>query len=106
MATENLKSTQITALDANPVTNVQLDAGAGAGAYLIFKESSGITGTTAVTSGSTYQMVRVPSNARIKRIWACLDAAVTTFTADIGAYYSTSHIDGTKQSNVADVVSG
>jgi hypothetical protein len=105
MATENLKSTQITALDANPVTNGGNTAGEGGPAQLFVVDANGVTGTTAVTGG-TYQMCRIPSTAKVKDIKIQVDATVTTFAADIGVYYSTSHRDGTKQSNVADVVSG
>ena len=105
MATENLKSTQITNLDATTTRN---DAGAGGASYLRFADGHGITGTDAVTSGSTYQMVRIPSDCTVKRIMACIESTsgVTTFTADIGLYYSTSPYDGTQQSKVAVVVSG
>ena len=106
MATENLKSTQITNLDANPVTQGGATAGEGGNGALICAEGYGVTATTAVTNGSTYQMCRVPTTAKIKQIWLCLDAAVTTFTGKIGLTYSTSDHDGTKQSNVAAVVSG
>lgn len=85
MATEALKSTPVTRLDATPP--VRTTSGRGAAGVLIHTDGT-VTGTTAVTSGSTYQMVRVPSNAIVKEIWAFLDTAVTTFTADIGVYYS------------------
>ena len=106
MATENLKSTQITNLDAGTTRN---DVGAGGTGFLKFADGVGVTGADGVTSGSTYQMVRIPSNCTVKRVLACIESTsgVTTFTADIGLYYSTSTImDGTKQSNVAVVVSG
>jgi hypothetical protein len=108
MATENLKSTQITNQDATPAT--VSTAGEGGPQPLRFVDSSGVTGTDGVVLGSTYQMVRIPSKAKVKKVFACLEttSGVTTFTADIGLYYSTcpNGNDGTKQSNVATVVSG
>lgn len=85
MATENLKSTPITSLDASPPVRTT----AGKGASGILRQVDGtVTATTAMEAGSTYALVRVPSNAIIKEVWACLDTAVTTFTVDIGVYYS------------------
>ena len=86
MATENLKSTPVTNLDATPP--VRTLTGKGAGGRLNFVDAT-VTATTAMETGSTYAMVRIPSEAIVKRVWACLDTAVTTFTADIGVYYGT-----------------
>src|SRR4051812_23369989 len=98
MATEALKSTPITNLDATP----PLDTSPGMGGLGLLRSVEGsVTATTAVTLGSTYRMCRVPSNAKIKHIYVGLDATVTTFTVDIGAYYSTSTVDGTSAANVA-----
>lgn len=103
MATEALKSTPVTNLDASPV--VRMSPGEGGHAVMRWADGS-VTGTTGVTVGSTYQMVRVSTRAVIKQIWAWLDAAVTTFTADIGIYYSSSTTDGTPSANRGTVVSG
>ena len=85
MATEAIKSAIITSLDATPP--VRTTTGAGSAGRLIYADGSAVFANS-MTAGSTYQMVRVPSNAIIKRIWACIDTAVTTFTVDIGVYYS------------------
>lgn len=86
MTTEALKSTPITNLDASPP--VRTTTGFGAAGVLIHVDGT-LTVTTGKTLGSTYAMVRLPSTARVKRVEACLDAAVTTFDADIGVYYPT-----------------
>ena len=85
MATEAIKSTAVTALDATPPTRTT--TGAGSAGRLMFADGSAVFADTK-TAGSTYQMVRIPSNAIVKRLWACIDTAVTTFTVDIGVYYS------------------
>ena len=85
MATEAIKSAIITSLDATPP--VRTTTGAGSAGRLIYADGSAVFADTK-TAGSTYQMVRIPSNAIVKRIWACIDTAVTTFTVDIGVYYS------------------
>lgn len=100
MATEAVKSTSITNADTNPpVINT---AGLGGIARLRAVDGS-VTGTTAVTSGSTYQLVRVRSNDIVKHLYVKLNAAVTTFTGDVGYYYSDAPlsglIDGTLKAN-------
>lgn len=96
MATEALKATAVSNLDASPVT--RLAPGAGGFAYMRTADGY-LTATTGMASGSTYQMVRIPRNAIIKHIWMKLDATVTTFTANVGLYYSTSTTDGTAAAN-------
>ena len=105
MAFENLKSTPITNLDALPPTNGGNSAGLGAPGFLKAAFAT-VTATTGATTPCTYQLVRLPSQAKLTRLDIWLDASVTTFTCNIGLTYSTSTIDGTKQSNVAAVVSG
>lgn len=84
MALENLKSTLVTNLDATPA--VRTTVGRGGPGVLLYADAT-LTGTTAADIGSTYRMVRIPSTAIVKRIWACLDTAVTDCTVDIGLYY-------------------
>lgn len=86
MATENLKSTPVTNLDATPP--VRTTSGKGADGILRQKDGT-VTGTTAMEAASTYALVRVPTNVIVKHVWACLDASVTNFQADIGVYYGT-----------------
>lgn len=86
MATEALKSTPITNLDATPP--VRGTSGRTAAGSLIYVDGL-ITVTTAMETGSTYAMVRLPSSAVVKRVRAWLETAVTTFTVDIGLSYGT-----------------
>lgn len=94
MTTEALKSTPITNLDASPP--VRSNVGAGAVGRLE-RVSGYITVTDTKTAGSTYQMVRIPSNCYVKDVRVSVDVTVTTLTCDIGLYYSTG-VDGTQPS--------
>lgn len=86
MPSEALKTTVITNLDATPPTRATVGTGA---AGMLRSVDGTLTVTTGKTSGSVYRMVRVPSNAKVKHVYACVDAAVTTLDVDIGLYYST-----------------
>jgi hypothetical protein len=97
MAVDHVKSTPITNLDATP--RVQNTAGEGAAAVL--KHVGGYA--TAVASSSadaTYQLVRVPSNAKIKMI-VFESEAQTAGKFDLGVYYST---DGSSASSAASLL--
>lgn len=89
MTTEAIKSTPITNFDATPAVRPKGPGQAGGIGVMC-----GVDATAAfadlVTSGSTYRMVRIPSNAIVKKVVACLETAVTTFTVDIGVYYDSS----------------
>lgn len=98
-AQANLKAAAITSLDATPP--VRTTAGKGGVARMLVNTGSTAALTTAGTSGGILRMVRVPSNAIIKRVAWAVDASVTTFDADIGVYYS-DKADGTTMSNVAN----
>ena len=95
MTTEVLASTAINNLNSTPpVPNTPSTGGA-----VISRHMDGsVTATTGKTSGSVYQLLRLPSNARLKEAKLKLDAGVTTFTADVGFYYSNSATDGTPSS--------
>jgi hypothetical protein len=91
MATETLKSTAITDLDATPP--VRLGNGAGA-AYMPQSIEAYVTPTTAVTATSLYRMIRLPSDAIVKKVevsWT--GSGLTTFTADVTVYYSDNTLD-------------
>jgi len=92
MTTEAVKSTALTNLDATPV--VPNLAGLGAFGRLV-----SVFGSCAVadakTTGSTYQLVRMSSAARLVSIKLWLDSAVTTMAGDVTLYYSSSTVDGT-----------
>jgi hypothetical protein len=90
MAVDHVKSLVVTNLDASPI--VSNTAGEGAAAPL--KSVSAFC--TTVASGSqdaTYQFVRVPSNAKIKRI-DFESQAQAAGTLDIGVYYATDGVGG------------
>ncbi len=85
MALVHVKSTNITNLDATPA--LANTAGEGAGAVL--KHQTGIaTGTASANIDSTFQMVRVPSNAKVKRI-ILQSESQTVGVTDVGLYYAT-----------------
>lgn len=85
MAVDHVKATAITNMDASPV--LIPTGGSGAGQYL--KEVSGSAVALASSSAdATYQLVRVPSAAKIKEI-IFESAAQTAGKFDIGWYYAT-----------------
>ena len=100
MATEALKTTVITNLDATPI--VRPTEGGGAGGF-VRKDEGFITPTSGVTSGSTYRLVRVPSNARVKEI-ITEGAAMSAGAFDFGVYYSSAVNDGTAAANTGLVI--
>jgi hypothetical protein len=90
--TSHLKSAAITNLDAGPV--VRATAGEGTGGMLRCVDGF-VTTVTADAAGSTYQMVRVPSNAKIKQLWFEA-AAMSAGKFNLSVYYSSSTTDGTQ----------
>lgn len=94
MAVDHVKSTQVTNLDAVP--RVPATTGEGGAGHLISNEGY----STAVASSSadaTYQLVRVPSNAKVKEL-TFESEAQTAGKFDIGVYYAT---DGSSASAVS-----
>ncbi len=90
MALVHVKSTSVTNSDASP--SVANTAGEGGPAPL--KHVTGIaTGTASANIDSTFQMVRVPSNAKIKRI-ILQTQSQTVGVTDVGLYYATDGIGG------------
>lgn len=97
MVADALKSASITNLDTVPV--VPNSTGEGGPGY-VRNASDYVTPTAAglADTGSKYKMVRVPSNAKLKRMTLSVEAAIETSTGlalDLGAYYSDSTQDGT-----------
>lgn len=100
MATEALKSTAITNLDATPVVPNTVGQGAAGRLQTI---NAFVTTTSGVTVGSTYRMVRIPTNAKVKHVfWE--SAAMTQGSFDVGIYYSDSTVDGTTPANQGVIV--
>ncbi len=93
MATEALKSTPITNMDAGTLQT------SGQGAPGVLRSVNGhVAATTSVTSGSTYRLCRFPTNACVKQV-LLTNAALSTSTAvDIDVAFSDSTTDGTPAS--------
>lgn len=89
MASENLKTTAITNLDATPPVRT---TNYGQRTQVLY---GSLTVTTGKTLGSVYQLVRVPSNAILHNLKLWLDGAVTTLDGDVTLYYSDIWSDGT-----------
>lgn len=86
MAVDHVKSTPLTNLDATPA--VISTAGEGAPAPLKSVSSGDVVGVASSSVNATYQFVRVPSNAKIKRI--LFDTETQAAGAmDVGVYYAT-----------------
>lgn len=104
MTTEALKSGSITDLDGGTlgVPPVRHVAGSGAAGTLRDMQDQ-VTATTGKTSGSTYQMIRLPSTVILKKLEWWVEATVTTFANDVDLYYSDSPYDGTKVANQGTV---
>lgn len=100
MAVENLKSLPITNLDTAPP--IQNTSGEGGPGYLRHA-SSFITITAAASITSTYRMIRLPSNAKLKQVLFESEAQGAG-TLDISVYYSDAPNDGTAPANSGLVV--
>jgi hypothetical protein len=84
MATEALKSNQITNRDATPrVPNLSLTEGG-----FCREDIDYVTTTSGVTSGSTYRIANVPSAARVSQI-LFYAGAMTAGAFDVGVYRNT-----------------
>lgn len=89
--TSALKSTAITNLDATPI----LIASPGEGGWGVSRRNEGYVTTLAGdATGSTYRLVRFPTNAKIKAV-DFESAAQGAGTIDLSVYYSDSTVDGT-----------
>lgn len=92
MATEALKSTSVTNLDASPV--VANTSGEGATGYLTSANDT-VTSTSGMLLGSTYKMVRIPVEAKIRRVLFSCAAHGGSAAFDIDVAFSDSTTDGT-----------
>jgi hypothetical protein len=83
MVTEDLKSASMTNRYATP--QVQNSSGVGAPGVLRMADDF-VTTTSGKTVGSTYRMVSIPTDARVKRVtWEA--GAMTQGPFDLGVYY-------------------
>jgi hypothetical protein len=93
---ENLKSTPVTNLDAQPV--VFATSGEGLPGYAKTATDT-VAPSGSVTQWSTYRLCRFPTNAKIKRVWLYLQGidtnAAATATFDTNVAFSDSVNDGT-----------
>lgn len=84
MSVIHTKSTAITNADATPpVANT-----AGEGAPGALQNVSAAVTTAAADADSTFRFVRVPTTAKVKRVWLNAEAQ-SAGTFDIGVYYPT-----------------
>jgi hypothetical protein len=91
MATSNLKSAPITSLDSIPV--VPVTTGEGGPGY-VRGNSAFVTALAADAIGSTYKLVRIPSNAKVKHLFFTSEAQGAG-AVSLSVYYSDSAFDGT-----------
>jgi len=98
--TSHLKSTQITNLDASPVgSNTSGVSAPGS----IQHVDGWVTALAADAAGSTYQLVRVPSNCIVKRL-ILEGEAQGAGAINLSVYYSDSTSDGTSSANKGVIV--
>jgi hypothetical protein len=90
MAVDHVKSTNITNSDASPV--VANTAGEGGPAPLKYADGYA-TAVAASSVDATYQLVRVPSNCKVKEIFLESEAQGAG-AFDIGVYYATDGMGG------------
>jgi hypothetical protein len=97
MGTSALKSTVITNLDANPVTRNT----AGEGGPGRLQATSGfVTAVASDAAGSTYRLVRLPSNCKVKSV-IFESQAQGAGKVQLGLYYSDSATDGSNAATPA-----
>ena len=90
MAVDHVKTTPITNMDAGSL----IVPTAGEGGPAVNKSNTGIaTGVAASSIDATYQMCRVPSNSKIKRIFFQTQTQAVGIT-DVGVYYATDGLGG------------
>jgi len=97
--TEAIKSAAITNLEATPYVEVEAGGGAKANVFQIDGWCS-VTAAGIAAIGSTYQLVRVPTWARIKAVEIWTDVAIDSNSSqllalDFNMSFSTSTHDGT-----------
>ena len=100
MTVEHLKSTPITNLDATPI--VENTTGEGGPGFLRHIAGTA-TPSAAASVGSTYQMVRLASNSKVKSV-VFESAAQGSGAMSLSVYYSDSTQDGTSVGNQGVIV--
>lgn len=100
MSVENLKSTNITNLDAVPVAANTSGEGAPAYAWTV---NDYVTISANASLTSTYRVLRVPAQAKLKSL-VLESEAMAAGKVNISAYYSDSTTDGTQPTNQALII--
>ena len=95
MATEALKSTSITNLDAQPI--VANTAGEGGNGRMEVANDN-VNSTSGMLTGSTYRVARIPTNAKVKRVLLNTAAHGGSAAFDVDVAHSDSTTDGTPAS--------
>lgn len=99
MAVSHIKATGITNADASPpVANTAGEVGGAAPLKVV--SSGSVVALAADSADTTYQFVRVPSNAKIQALFL-ESAAQAAGTMDVGVYYATDGIGGKPTSLLA-----
>lgn len=101
MATEALKSNPIVNLDSFPIVANTTGEGDDGNMRTV---NGHIAATAGVTSPSTYRMVRLPTNAKIKHVLLRSVAQGGASAVDVDIAFSDSTVDGTQQSLAGGVV--
>lgn len=100
MTVENLKSSGITNLDASPIVRDT----SGEGAAGILRQTNDFAVLSAAASvTSTYRIVRVPSNAKVKSV-SLESEAQGAGKVNVSVYYSDGTADGTALANSGVIV--
>ncbi len=103
MSIEALKTTSITNLDATPM--VANTAGEGAGQALLV-QTEYITVSAAASTTSTYRMIRVPTNAKVKSL-VVESEAMGGGNVNLSVYYSDAYAtDGSPPTQAGAIVGG
>lgn len=100
MAVENLKSLPITNLDAVPI--VRNTTGEGAPAY-VYDVGAFVTLSAAASVASTYKMVRLASNAKVKSV-ILENEAQGAGKVNVSVFYSDGANDGTPPALAGTIV--
>jgi hypothetical protein len=93
MAVVTTKSASIINLDASPIVANTIGEGAPG---VLRSVTDGVTAVVGDSIGSVYRLVRIPSNAKIKRVWLSNFVAATAGAGDLGIAFSDSLTDGTQ----------
>jgi hypothetical protein len=100
MAGHQLKSPSITNLDATPIVANPTGEGAQGPVRMV---SDLVTTVSADDTTSTYRVVRIPTNAKVKKV-VMTSAAAAAGAADIDVAFSDSNTDGTPPSLAGGIV--